>query len=67
MGYTIGRFMKAGTPTPKGLNFIDLPEIFIAKGWVKGEFEYMIQAAEPLTFKAVETQDKYEFTWKFMA
>ena len=67
MGYTVGRFMKAGTPVPEGLDFIDLPETFIAKGWVKGEFDDMIKNAEPLTSQAVENQDKYELTWKFMA
>ena len=67
MGYTVGRFMKADTPVPEGMDFIDLPETVIAKGWVKGEFEDMINSAEPLTSKAVEQQDKYELTWKFMA
>ena len=67
MGYTIGRFMRADTPVPEGLDFIDLPETFIAKGWVKGEFEDMIQTAESLTSGAVEKQDKYELTWNFMA
>ena len=67
MGYTVGRFMKADTPVPEGLDFIDLPETFIAKGWVKGEFEDMIGSAAPLTSEAAEKQDKYELTWKFMA
>ena len=67
MGYTVGRFMKANTPVPEGLDYIDLPETFITKGWVKGEFEDMIKTAEPLTSQAVEQQDKYELTWKFMA
>ena len=67
MGYTVGRFMKAGTPVPEGLDFIDLSETFIAKGWVKGEFEDMIQTAEPLTSKAAEKHDNYKLTWRFMA
>jgi len=67
MGYTIGKFMKAGTPVPEGLDFIDLPETFVAKGWVKGEFDDMISSAEALTAKAVEKQDKYTLTWAFMA
>jgi effector-binding domain-containing protein len=67
MGYTVGRFMKAGAPVPEGLDFIDLPGGFVAKGWVKGEFDDMIQNAEALTAEAAKQQDKYELTWKFMA
>ena len=67
MGYTVGRFMKADTPVPEGLDFIDIPDISVAKGWVKGEFDDMIQNAEGLTSEAIEQQDKYVPTWLFMA
>jgi len=67
MGYTVGKFMKPGTPVPEGLDFFDLPETFVAKGWVKGEFDDMISSAEPLTAEAVKQQDKYTLTWVFMA
>ena len=35
LGYTVGRFMKAGTPVPKGMNYIDIPEGHISKSWLK--------------------------------
>ena len=67
MRYTIGRFMKADTPVPEGLDFIDIPETFIAKGWIKGKFEDMVQNADTLTSEAAKKQDKYELTGKFAA
>ena len=67
MGYTVGKFMKADTPVPDGLDYIDLPEAHIAKGWVKGEFDDMIASAEPLTSEAAKQNDKYTLTWQFMA
>jgi len=32
-GYTIGRFMKADTPVPDDMDYIDIAEMYIAKGW----------------------------------
>lgn len=40
MGYTVGRFMKASTPVPASMNFIDIPEGYIAMGWVKRLYKY---------------------------
>jgi len=40
MGYTVGRFMKAGTPVPDNMNFIDIPEGHMAKGWLIGFKKY---------------------------
>ena len=38
MGYTIGRFMKADTPVPEDMDYIDIPEGLIAKIFTaKGE------------------------------
>ena len=34
MGYTIGRFMKANTPVPKGMNYFDIEEMAVGKGWI---------------------------------
>jgi len=36
LGYTVGRFMKAGAPVPEGMNYIDIPEMHIARAWMKG-------------------------------
>ena len=36
-GYTIGRFMKADTPVTDDFDYIDVPEGYIAKGFVKKE------------------------------
>ena len=32
-GYMIGKFMKADTPVPKGMDYFDIPEGYVAKGW----------------------------------
>ncbi len=32
-GYIIGKFMKAETPVPDGMDYFDIPEGYIAKGW----------------------------------
>jgi hypothetical protein len=63
MGYTVGRFMKAGTPVPNDLDYFDIPQTIVAKGWVKGEFHDMIGNAEKLTTEAISKQDKYELVW----
>ena len=39
-GYTIGRFMKADTPVPEGLNYIDIFELFVAKAWIKSNNKF---------------------------
>ena len=67
MRYTIGRFMKTDTPVPEGLDSVDLSETFVAKGWIKGEFNDMVQSADSLTATAAKQQDKYSLTWTFMA
>jgi len=33
LGYTVGRFMKPGTPVPDGMDYFDVAEGFVAKGW----------------------------------
>jgi len=67
MRYTVGRFMKADTPVPEGLDFIDLSDGFVAKGWIKGEFNDMIENANSLTEEAAKSHGKYALTWTFMA
>ena len=31
MGYTVGRFMKPDTPVPDGMDFFDIPAMFVLK------------------------------------
>ena len=45
LGYTIGKFMKADTPVPKGLDYFDIPEMVVAKSLVEEEFNDMIANA----------------------
>ena len=59
LGYTIGKFMKADTPVPKGLDFFDIPEMVVAKVLIKGEFNDMIASACNLTHEAIKRQAKY--------
>lgn len=33
IGYLIGKFMKADTPVPTGMDYFDIPEGYVAKGW----------------------------------
>lgn len=45
-GYIIGKFMKADTPVPAGMDYFDIPEGYIAKGWggyVEGEIKDVIK------------------------
>jgi len=39
IGYTFGRFMRADTPVPNGMDFFDIPECRIAKGFLRGKFD----------------------------
>ena len=39
MGYTIGRFMKADTPVPEDMDYIDIPEGLITKIFIEGDVE----------------------------
>lgn len=49
IGYIIGKFMKADTPVPDGMDYFDIPEGYIAKGWggyVEGEVKDMLKKSE---------------------
>jgi len=37
-GYYIGKFMKADTPVPNGMDYFDVNEDYFAKAWKKGKF-----------------------------
>jgi len=43
MGYTIGRFMKADAPVPENMDYIYIPEGYIAKGFVYGDIDSAIK------------------------
>ena len=42
-GFIIGKFMKADTPIPESMDYFDIPEGYIAKGW-GGYFEDEVNA-----------------------
>jgi len=42
-GYTVGRFMKAGTPVPDFMDYIDIPAEYLAKGYVRMDNDEMIE------------------------
>lgn len=67
LGYTVGRFMRADAPVPEGMDFFDLPAMYVAKGWVTGEFDDMIGSAEGLTMEAIDRQTEYQATWQVVA
>ncbi|MCL2546781.1 MAG: MerR family transcriptional regulator [Oscillospiraceae bacterium] len=46
IGYMIGKFMKADTPVPNGMDYFDMPEGYIAKGWggfVEGQIKDILR------------------------
>lgn len=48
-GYIIGKFMKDDTPVPDGMDYFDIPEGYIAKGWggyVEGEVKEMLKNSD---------------------
>ena len=61
LGYTVGRFMKSDTPIPdlphgtEGLDYFDIPETFVAKGW----FDEETGNEEALVKNAIEEQGEY--------
>ncbi|MCL2696396.1 MAG: hypothetical protein FWE69_08755 [Clostridiales bacterium] len=65
LGYTAGRFMKADTPVPEGMDYIDIPELHIAKGWHRNA---NAEDAEIMMMEEIERQDAYDrASWIFMA
>lgn len=81
LGYTIGRFMKANTPVPDGMDYFDIPETYIAKGflrgkfgetaditqkWLTGEIDYITGIAQSMVKEEVKRQGIFEpATWIF--
>lgn len=67
LGYTVGRFMQADTPVPEGLDFFDIPAMYVAKGLVSGKFDDMIANAGKLIMAAISRQMEYVATWAVAA
>jgi len=65
LGYCVGRFMKAGTPVPKGMDYIDIPEGYIAMGWIKGKG--YDDDLDGMVRKELERQGYIQASWRFMA
>ena len=73
LGYTVGRFMKANTPIPAELtgtehelDFIDIPVMYMAKGFVNKNGNAW-QNVEKLTYENINQQEKYIADGKFLA
>jgi predicted transcriptional regulator YdeE len=65
MGYTVGRFMKADTPVPDNMDYIDIPEGYIAKGFIRGGNDSI---AKQMLIEEIKRQDIYEAaTWIWSA
>jgi len=71
LGYTVGRFMKADCPVPKDMDYVDIPEFHIAKGWFKKDYSkrgYPDEGVDAPIHKRVEREGVYEVTtWRYMA
>jgi len=66
LGYTVGRFMRAGTPVPDGMNYFDIPEMFVAQGW-SSRIDTS-ENIENLTLKAIDQQTEFRrASHKFIA
>jgi len=50
IGYIIGKFMKADTPVPDGMDYFDIDEGYIAKGWggigVEGQIKDILRSSD---------------------
>lgn len=66
LGYTIGRFMKPDTPVPDKLDFFDIPDMYVAKGWISGKFDDIIMNADRLISEALEQQNKHIERYSFL-
>jgi len=69
LGYTVGRFMRAGTPVPEGMNSIDIPAMYVAKAWMKGTpGDKVGMIDEGLVYDEINRTDIYrDAPWMFAA
>ena len=73
VGYHVGRFMKADCPVPEDMDSIQIPETYVAKGWLRSEppdSVFHLPKLRPL-YSAMEqgaAQQGFELTsWILMA
>jgi len=77
-GYTVGRFMRADTPVPNQMDYVDIPEMYVAKAIVKGEIDLikrretgeffdMIGGAENWGHEEIKRQGIYHYNHIFLA
>ena len=69
LGYTVGRFMKADTPVPQNMSYFDIPEMYIAKAWMKGKSVDKIgMIDEGLVYNEINQTNEYkDAPWIFAA
>lgn len=70
LGYTVGRFMMADTPVPDGLDYIDIPETDLAKGYWRveaNEGKWFAYGDGWLQEETNQTGTYKSASWKFMA
>ena len=63
MGYTVGRFMKADTPVPEDMDYIDIPETLVAKYFISSGNENI--AIEMLRAEFLRQGIYKDASWKF--
>ena len=70
LGYSVGRFMQADTPVPDGLDYIDIPETHLAKGWWRKECDegkWFAYGDAWVNDEINRTGEYMAAGWKFMA
>ncbi|MCL2406822.1 MAG: hypothetical protein FWC95_02720 [Defluviitaleaceae bacterium] len=64
LGFTYGKFMKAGTPVPAGMDYFDIPAGYMGVGvfdnWDEGDHEHMV------TSSILNTGEFKATSWKYM-
>ena len=63
MGYTVGRFMKADTPVPEDMDYIDIPETLVAKYFISSGNENI--ALEMLRAEFIRQGIYQDASWQF--
>ena len=63
MGYTVGRFMKADTPVPEDMDYVDIAETLVAKYFIRGGNENI--AIDMLRAEFMQQGIYKDALWKF--
>jgi len=69
LGYSVGRFMRADTPVPDGLDYIDIPVTELAKGWWRensDEGKWFVHG-DAYVNEEINRTGLYRPGWEFMA